>query len=92
MDRRDAEMDMPKCTVCGKTSETGVELCPIHLKALRNLETAFKNWREAYQNKITLREYLEGISKLAETGPAAMEVVQKILKGELEWERKLGKS
>jgi len=77
-----------RCLICGEPVEEDAELrlCPIHSRALANLKEAFKVWRKAYEERISIREYLEEIVNLPETGEASRELALKILKGDLEWD------
>jgi len=81
-----------RCPICGKLVEEGGGrgLCPLHSRAFTNLKEAFKAWRKAYGDQISLREYLEEIVKQPETGEASKELALKILEGDLEWDEKTG--
>ncbi|MGC8962127.1 MAG: hypothetical protein ACP5K1_06795, partial [Candidatus Bathyarchaeia archaeon] len=57
-----------------------------HSRAFDNLKRAFKVWREAYGDRISLKEYLEEIVDKPETGEASREVALRILKGDFEWD------
>ena len=78
-------MEGLRCLICDKLVEDG-RLCPIHSKASTNLRKAFKAWKKAYGNRISLKDYLEEIVNQPETGEASRELALKILKGDLEWD------
>jgi hypothetical protein len=67
------------CRLCKRDCAPSSPLCEYHLRARRNLDSAYKEWSEAYGG-MTWAEYLRRIIKSDETGQWAKEVAEMLSK------------
>jgi hypothetical protein len=70
---------MTSCLLCKRECAPSSALCKYHLMAKRNIESAYKQWTDAY-GAITWKEYLQKIWRNSETGQWAKEVAQLLAK------------
>ncbi len=66
---------MTSCRLCKRECSSSSSLCEYHLTAKLNLESAYRQWSEAYGG-MTWREYLLKVTHNAQTGQWAKEVAQ----------------
>lgn len=67
------------CKICGKEASEK-EFCPSHLKAHKNIEESYANWKKGL--KIPWKDYLGEIQKNCLTGEWAREVAEYLFKKE----------
>jgi hypothetical protein len=72
-------MTSATCRLCKRERAPSSTLCKYHLAAKRNVESAYKQWSEAYGG-MTWKEYLQKIAQIAGTGQWAKEVAMMMSK------------
>jgi hypothetical protein len=73
--------ELPKrCHLCKSDAASSSDLCATHKIAETNVKTAFSEWLRAFNGEISMKEYLERIVKLPETGEKAKEIAAYLLK------------
>jgi len=70
---------MTACRLCRRECAPSSTLCKYHLAAKRSVESAYRQWNEAYGG-IAWKEYLRKVSQDAETGLWAKEVAELLSK------------
>lgn len=70
---------MTSCRLCKRERAPSSEFCRYHLTAKQNIESAYKQWSEAY-GEITWKQYLKRIAQGSETGQWAKEVAELLSK------------
>jgi len=66
-----------KCRLCER--ETDLGLCQFHAEAEKQIESAYRAWKEAY-GVLAWTEYLARVIKNPETGQWAIEVARLMLR------------
>lgn len=64
------------CRLCERNTDS--ELCAYHARARREVEAAYKAWKEAYGG-LTWNDYLNRVIRNPETGQWAIEVAKLML-------------
>lgn len=67
------------CQLCKREPAPASTLCAYHLEAKGKLESAYKDWSEAYGG-MEWKEYLLRVCERKETGPWAKEVAELLSK------------
>ena len=70
---------MTTCRLCKRECAPSSTLCKYHLAAKRSVESAYRQWNEAYGG-IAWKEYLQRISQDTETGEWAKQVADLLSK------------
>jgi hypothetical protein len=71
------------CLLCKRERAPSSTLCRYHLAAKRSVESAYRQWNEAYGG-LAWKEYLRRISQDSETGEWAKEVAELLSKQDVE--------
>ena len=71
-----------KCKICGKSSSEADDFCELHGRAYANVVNAFEKWSVAYSDRISMQGYLRMVRDRPETGEAAREVIDQMLRPE----------
>ncbi len=74
---------MTACLLCTRECAPSSTLCKYHLAAKRSVESAYRQWNEAYGG-IAWKEYLQKLSQNPETGLWAKEVASLLSKEAVE--------
>ena len=75
------------CEVCNKTIENSEgDYCRAHARAHATIQGTYPRWLEAYR-KLPFEEYLERVSKLAETGARVKEMAKFLLQHPERWDK-----
>jgi hypothetical protein len=69
-----------QCPLCERRIGESFELCDFHQTALKNLENAYINWKNAYGVAFSKELCFEKLEALAETGEAVKDVIQYLRK------------
>jgi hypothetical protein len=64
---------MTSCLLCKRERARSSTLCENHLAAKRNIESGYRQWKEAY-GAVAWKQYLQEIGRNPETGEWAKEV------------------
>jgi hypothetical protein len=70
---------MTSCRLCKREPAAPSDLCKYHLSAKKNIESAYKQWKDGYGD-ITWNEYLKRVGHNAQTGQWAKEVAEMLSK------------
>lgn len=65
-----------RCSICQRTSEATGEFCTLHNTALRNLESQYLQWNEAFGGNLTKADYYTRVLIRNETGSAAKKLIE----------------
>jgi len=68
-----------KCVFCEKPRQSSLEYCMFHAEIYEAVKHDFQTWLEAYNGKLTEREFLERISNLTETGEESKRVASYLI-------------
>jgi hypothetical protein len=66
---------MTACRLCKRECAPASDFCAYHLAAKKNLDSAYKQWSEAYGG-MAWKEYLRRVTQSSETGRWAKEVAE----------------
>lgn len=68
------------CRLCNSPALSDSEFCELHRKASVSLDEGYKIWLKAYGGELTMRNYLQDVLKLQETGQAVKEMAAHLIK------------
>jgi len=68
------------CSLCQRKAALSSDFCETHKIAESNVKAGYKEWARAFDGDISMKNYLECIINLPETGEKAKEVARHLLK------------
>jgi len=68
------------CKLCNSPTLSDSEFCELHHKARLSLDEGYEIWLKAYTGELTMKNFLQEILKLQETGQAVKEMAAHLLR------------